>query len=616
MEAGCVGRSPRSLGFVQSLRYGRMGCRGRRMSALSAAVSALVEGGIQVHAILDREQRIVAASEAFASLIALEPWQLRDRALLEILSDWQSRVTAHEFVASIERGLHEVTRTHAAQVGPICDVFRNSVQGIALASAARLMRASLVPLQAGDEQGLTALCIEDLTHVVAVALAFEQDRVRASRERDQLRGEWDTRLQERTADLEHANAQLLREIAQNIKTEKALQRSQEQLHHAQRLEAVGRLAGGIAHDFNNLLSIVLGYSAALIDQLPADSPLCPDLDEIRQAGERASELTRQLLAFGRQQVLEPKVLDLNETVSRVDRMMRRVLGADIQVIAALANPLWTVKIDPGQIEQVLINLVLNARDAMPNGGTLTLETYNAVFDEAYAQAHLGASVGQHVVLAVTDTGTGMDKETQSRAFEPFFTTKDKGKGSGLGLATAFGIVKQSGGHIWLYSELGQGTSFKVCFPRSEDPVSPASTDRQRDQLAAAHGGDETILLVEDDAQLRTLARTILVRYGYQVLDAPNAAEALVLSARFSGEIALLLTDVVMPQMGGRELARQLVGTRPNTKVLYMSGYTDNSVVHHGILDPGVSFLQKPITPEILARRVREVLDAAGAKPAV
>jgi two-component system, cell cycle sensor histidine kinase and response regulator CckA len=420
------------------------------------------------------------------------------------------------------------------------------------------------------------------------------------------RAELEARVKQRTAELERTNEELLRVIAEQIKTEKALQRSQEQLQHAQRLEAVGRLAGGIAHDFNNLLSVVLGYSISIATELPAGSALRADVEEIRRAGERAAELTQQLLAFGRQQVLEPRVIDLNEVMLRIERMIRRIVGEDIELVTIPHTPLWKVKVDPGQIDQVILNLVINARDAMPDGGRLTIETGNLVFDEDYAQVNLGAAPGAHVVLSVSDTGIGIDKETQAKVFEPFFTTKEKGKGTGLGLSTVFGIVKQSGGHIWLYSELGKGTTFKLCFPRTADEgdsLLPAAS-----VPAPVPRGTETVLLVEDDAQLRALARTLLVRQGYHVIDAPTPVEALRICNGYSGSIALLVTDVIMPQMNGRELARKVLETRPDTKVLYMSGYTDNAIVHNGILDPDLAFLQKPITPDVFARKVRKVLD--------
>jgi len=474
------------------------------------------------------------------------------------------------------------------------------------------LRLVLSPLSnASGQLHCIVLGIEDWSQHVSAARQLRDQACRHEEALSAVREESEAQASARTADLEHANAELLREIAQHMKTENVLRNTQEQLHQIQRLEAVGRLAGGIAHDFNNLLSIVLGYSAAIMGQLtdePAHVALRADVDEIRRAGERAADLTRQLLAFGRQQVLEPRVLDLNEVMLRMDRMMRRILGEDIAIVTLPGERLWQAKLDPGQLEQVIVNLVINARDAMPQGGTLTIETGNQHFDEEYASAHAGAVPGPHVVLAVSDTGVGIAKETQARVFEPFFTTKAVGKGTGLGLATVFGIVKQSGGHIWLYSELGKGTTFKLCFPRCLDRVESAPPSMIVDEPVPR--GSETILLVEDDAQLRTLAKTILLRQGYSVLDAPDAIEALKLSAEFPGQIPLLLTDVVMPHMGGRDLARKLVETRPLIKVLYMSGYTDNAIVHNGILDAGVAFLQKPITPDALARKVRHVLDAA------
>jgi signal transduction histidine kinase/ActR/RegA family two-component response regulator len=468
------------------------------------------------------------------------------------------------------------------------------------------VRVVLTPLSgdAGDLHGLV-LAIEDVADRVGLAERCE----RLTRESDFVRAELASKSHVRLEEVEHANAELLREIADHMKTENTLRITQERLHHAQRLEAVGRLAGGVAHDFNNLLSVVLGYSLTLIAELPPESPLRADIEEIKRAGERAAELTRQLLAFGRQQVLEPRLLDLNEIVLRMDRMMRRILGEDIEIVTIPAPHLWKAKLDPGQIEQVIVNLVINARDAMPAGGRLTIETSNETFDQDYANAHVvGAASGPYIVLAVSDTGVGMSKEVQSRAFEPFFTTKERGKGTGLGLSTVFGIVKQSGGHIWLYSEPGKGTTFKLSFPRVTDETEFASEPAPA-RVSEVPKGNETILLVEDDVQLRALARMILLRLGYRVLEACDGVEALKLSRDFAGDIALLLTDVVMPHMNGRELAQRLSRLRPQTKVLYMSGYTDNAIVHNGILDKGIAFIQKPVTPDMLARRVRQVLDA-------
>jgi two-component system, cell cycle sensor histidine kinase and response regulator CckA len=378
-----------------------------------------------------------------------------------------------------------------------------------------------------------------------------------------------------------------------------------QLHQAQKLEAVGLLAGGIAHDFNNILSVILSYSEFLLQQVGSTSPFRGDLEEIHKAGKRAADLTRQVLAFSRQQVLAPKILDLNDVLVIVSNMLTRVLGEDIELETLLAKDLGKVKADPGQIEQVIVNLVVNARDAMPRGGKVTIETSNVRLDDADAAVHVGVTPGRHVMIAVSDTGVGMDKITQSRIFEPFFTTKERGKGSGLGLSTVFGIVQQSGGTIWVYSEPNVGTTFKVYLPRAPDQASSPSVGSTRPPRS--HGG-ETILLVEDDDQVRAVASSILKDAGYRVFQAGTPAEAFALCAEHGDEIDLLLTDVVMPKMSGRQLAEQIVALRANVKVLFMSGYTDDAIVRHGVLDSGVAFLQKPLTPSALTRRIREVLD--------
>ncbi|HKU40749.1 MAG TPA: ATP-binding protein [Polyangiales bacterium] len=557
--------------------------------------------------VLDVEGTILAASSCELLGVPLDARALVGKPLLPLLTE-HAGLALPDGLADATRSALERLRSGArAQTTP---VFGHEAVVSAAASgegSRRFLRALLVP-HYGRERELTwiSFTLEDVTHLAGLVgdgAGHVGDDLRA------MRDELEAKVQQRTSELEHTNGELLRVIGEQLKTERALQRSQEQLQHAQRLEAVGRLAGGIAHDFNNLLSVVLGYSISLADELAEGSTMRADLEEIRRAGERAAELTQQLLAFGRQQVLEPRVLDLNEVVQRVERMIRRILGEDIELVTLASQPLWRIKVDPGQLEQVILNLVINARDAMPGGGRLTIETANAEFDEEYAQLHLGAAAGSHVVLAVTDTGIGMDKEIQSHVFEPFFTTKEKGKGTGLGLSTVFGIVKQSGGHIWLYSEPGRGTTFKVCFPRSAESVSGPPPQLPRRQSIPT--GHETVLLVEDDAQLRALARTVLARHGYRVLDAPHPEAALELSQAHAAQIALLVTDVVMPQMSGRDLAERVLAHRPKIKVLYMSGYTDHAIVHNGILDPGVSFIQKPITPEAFARKVRQVLDGTG-----
>jgi PAS domain S-box-containing protein len=384
-----------------------------------------------------------------------------------------------------------------------------------------------------------------------------------------------------------------------------------QLRHAQKMEAIGRLAGSVAHDFNNLLSVILGYSSMLLSDLKPVDPIRADIDLIRMAGEKAAALTRQLLAFSRQQVLAPRVLDLNEVVQDSERMLRRLLGEDIDLVTLYDRQLSRVRVDPSQIDQVVMNLALNARDAMPTGGKLTIETKDVTLDASYAAEHLGVTPGPHVMLAVSDTGVGMDKETQSRIFEPFFTTKAVGKGTGLGLSTVFGVVQQSGGNIWVYSELNRGTTFKVYLPRAAGQ-SPELVEHVEPVTLK---GTETILLVEDQDEVRRVAQEILMRHGYHVIAAQNAGEALLSCERHPRTIHLMLTDVVMPQMSGSELAQRLGTIRPEMKVIYMSGYTDNAIVHHGILDSGLPFVQKPLLPDVLARRVREVLDAAARRSA-
>ncbi len=388
-------------------------------------------------------------------------------------------------------------------------------------------------------------------------------------------------------------------IARDITERKRLE---QQLLHSQKMEAVGRLAGGIAHDFNNLLSIIVGYAYLVQSSTAEGEPLRNAAEQIMAASERASTLTRQLLAFSRKQVMRPEVLDLNEVTAGIGRILPRLLGEDVDLRIFAGQDLHRVKADPGQIEQVLMNLVVNARDAMPEGGRLTIETGNVYFDPAEARQH-GVEPGHYVLLAISDTGHGMDAETRARIFEPFFTTKDPGKGTGLGLATVYGIVSQSNGHIWVYSEPGEGTTFKIYFPATE---AAAGHPRLAYRPQPALCGSETLLLVEDEAGLRELLARVLAEKGYKVLAASNGPEALRLAR--DRNIDLLLTDVVMPHMRGQQLAEELSVRQPNLAVIYMSGYTDNALMHSGALPPGTTFLQKPFTPDVVLRRVREVLN--------
>jgi CheY-like chemotaxis protein/two-component sensor histidine kinase len=375
------------------------------------------------------------------------------------------------------------------------------------------------------------------------------------------------------------------------------------------MEAVGQLAGGVAHDFNNLLTVIMSYSSLLLSEMGADDATRGDIQEISDAAERAAALTRQLLAFSRKQVLQMRPVNLNAVVTDVEKMLRRLIGEDISLTANLDSELALISADPGQLEQVLINLAVNARDAMPGGGALTITTDNARLSDEHGERHLGAAPGKYVMLAVTDTGSGMTKEVQQRLFEPFYTTKGPGKGTGLGLATVHGIVKQSGGDVYVYSEVGHGTTFKVYFPvltKATDVLTATAEHR-----AIAPGGSETVLLAEDDESLRALGARVLSGLGYNVLVARTGSEALRIVAEYKGPIHLIATDVVMPEMNGSQLVEKVLEARPEIRVLFMSGYTDDEVMRRGVIDGQTAFLQKPFTPDLLAHKVREVLDIPG-----
>jgi nitrogen-specific signal transduction histidine kinase/CheY-like chemotaxis protein len=395
------------------------------------------------------------------------------------------------------------------------------------------------------------------------------------------------------------------DITERKRAEAEREKLQAQLTQAQKMESVGRLAGGVAHDFNNMLQVILGNTALALEDLPPDGPLRESLEETRKSAERSADLTRQLLAFARKQTIAPKLLDLNDTVQGALKMLRRLIGEDIQLAWLPQADLWRVKMDPSQLDQILANLCVNARDAISNTGRTTIETSNVVLDDTYMQSHPDCVAGDYVMLAVSDTGHGMDADTRAHLFEPFFTTKGVGKGTGLGLATVFGIVKQNHGLINVYSEPTRGTTFKIYLPRAGAETTAAAEVVQQRPLR----GSETVLFVEDEEQILNLGKRILQRQGYTVLAAPAPEQALALAAQHAGPIHLLVTDVVMPGMNGKELVERVRISRPDLKCLFMSGYTADIIAHHGVLEAGVAFLQKPFTIHTLAEKVREVLEA-------
>jgi PAS domain S-box-containing protein len=384
-------------------------------------------------------------------------------------------------------------------------------------------------------------------------------------------------------------------------------RLEEQLLQSQKMEAVGRLAGGVAHDFNNMLTAIMSYSELLLSEMPADSHQRADMMEILKAAEKATALTKKLLAFSRQQVLRPETVDINATVDGMAKTIRRLIGRNIELSLRLAPKLWTVAADPQELERVIMNLVLNSRDAMPGGGKLIIETSNATIDDDYASTHADTEPGCYVLISVTDTGAGMTREVKDKLFEPFFTTKEKGKGTGLGLPSVYGIVKQSGGFVWVYSELGKGTTFKVYLPRSAEPASSANRALTRNRTS----GSETILLVEDDEEVRNVATRILRRNGYRVLEAGSGADALRVCEEESEPVDLIVTDIVMPEMNGSELAQKIREKQPDARILFTSGYTEDAVVRQSLLNPGEAFIEKPFTPASLAKKARDLIDPVG-----
>ena len=486
---------------------------------------------------------------------------------------------------------------------------------LAATSRSRLheLTKTATAISKGDESRVVDVRQKDELGELASAFNAMVTQVRDSQH------ELERKVHQRTLQLEEANRQLenlsetnvlKRTEAEKEKTDalEALRNTEKQLVQSQKLEAVGRLAGGISHDFNNLLTVILGYSDITLRQLGEDHPLRRNLEEIVKASERAAALTRQLLAFSRKQVMQPKVFDVNTVVTELEKMLRRMIGEDVELRVSLQSDLGNIKADPVQLEQVIMNLVVNARDAMPKGGKLSIETTNVYLDESYARDHVSVEPGHYVMLAISDTGLGMDAETRQHIFEPFFTTKAPGKGTGLGLSMVYGIVRQSGGNIWVYSEEGRGTTFKIYFPRVTET---AEEYKRAAATVQVPKGSETILLVEDADWVRKLARQVLEGAGYRVLEA-NSADAAIRMSEASNNgtrIDLLLTDVVMPGMSGNDMSKRVLVKRPHLPVLYMSGYTDDAIVQHGVLEAGINFIQKPFSPDALALKVREVLDA-------
>ena len=607
--------------------------------------------------LVDNQDRIQRANRAASALLGLEPSQLIDKYCYEVLGDTAGPLPGSPFRRLLRTGKEERCDIEVARLGKVFDVTVSPLfdsSGTAYGSvhvlrditdrkreeeALRRSEASHRSLILGATYGIfrcdvngkflavnpalvAMLGYESEADLLAANLVHDVIRdpeegvrllqqYRQKGRLDGLEAQWrrkdstpvPVRLSGRTVLDERGALEGYEVIAENVSERWHLE---EQLRQAQKIEAVGRLAGGVAHDFNNLLTIVTGYSDLVLERLGATDAMRAYVEEIKKAGERAASLTRQLLAFGRRQTLAPRALDLNAVVANIDKMLRRLIGENIELTTVLAPELGRVKADPGQIEQVILNLAVNARDAMPQGGQLTLETANVELNEGDTRTRVSVLPGRYVMLAVSDSGMGMDAETQAHIFEPFFTTKEEGKGTGLGLATVYGIVKQSGGHIGLYSEPNHGTTFKIYLPRLEEAAQPVEAISPGAPLA---GGSETILLVEDEEGVRDLARRILELKGYKVITASNPTEAAQVCERYEGPIHLLLTDVVMPTMSGPQLAEHVAFLRPGLKVLYISGYTDNAIVPHGILEEGVQFLQKPFTRDSLTRKVREVLDA-------
>jgi len=537
----------------------------------------LFESAPGLYLVLTPDLNIVAASDAYLNSTMTKRENILGRGLFEVFPDNPGDPKA-EGVRNLRASLDRVLRNRAADTMPVqkYDIRRPETEGGGFEE--RYWSPVNSPVVGEDQQVVYIIHrVEDVTEFVQLQQAGSE---------------------------QHGLAEEMRTRVEQMEAEVYLRARQLAEANRQRLESIGRLAGGVAHDFNNLLSVVLGHAKLLKERLAEGGPFWNGLGQIEQAAESAAALTRQLLAYSRQQVLQPRVLDLNKVVAGIDPLIRRLIGEHIHFQTILDPQLARVKADPGQVEQVIMNLAINARDAMPEGGKLIVETSNVEVDEVYRQQRPMVALGSYVMLSVADTGIGINKDIKARIFEPFFTTKARGKGAGLGLATVYGIVKQSGGYIWVYSEPGMGTTFKVYLSRTEEEIKPLVPKIE----VRAAGGSETILLVEDQPSLRELAQIMLEQDGYKVLPAESPAQALEIAEAHAGAIHLLLTDVVLPGMNGRVLAEQLAKVRPEVKVLFVSGYTENVIAHQGELDPGTHFLEKPFSHETLSGKLRAVLD--------
>ena len=542
----------------------------RAERALSGAETALADQKELLRAVIDGTPSVIVAFDAEGKILFVNETAARIRGLPKeaVIGKDPTVGLAPEDAARLLAAHRRVLQTGEAQT----EEFAGVING-----RARTVLSSRYPLRAASGRIYgTASVATDITAQKQAELEARENEERA---------------RQALVALEKAN-----EISR---------RTEERLRQVQKMEAVGQLAGGVAHDFNNLLTVILGNVEELEETLSPADPAREPIAEIEAAGQRAADLTRQLLAFSRRQVLEPRTVALNDLVRGAERMLRRLIGEDIELTLALSPHLDPCLLDPGQLEQVLLNLVVNARDAMPRGGQILIETANVTLDAAYAAEHPEVTPGPYVRVTVSDTGTGFTADVRARIFEPFFTTKPEG--TGLGLSTVYGIVRQSGGTIWVYSEPGQGTVFKVYFPSTAGQ--PRRTGEPTPVVPATRG-TETILVVEDDDRVRSIVASMLRRGGYHVLQASNGGEALLLCEEHPLSIHLLLTDVVMPKLNGRKLAERLRRIRPDLRVIFMSGYTENAIVHHGVLDPGLDFLAKPISSHVLLAKVREVLERA------